>query len=141
MVVARVGTSYGVFGLGEGYGVFGRASGTGVAGVGGVADGKGCNGATFTATGAGSTGTRISGETAVHASGSKHGVIATGGAGTGVSASGSRGGQFAGTAAAINLAPTSHASHPQSGHAGDLVVDHHHRLWFCRGGTSWTRLA
>ena len=139
--VAGVGTSYGVFGLGESYGVYGRASGTGVAGVGGVAAGDRCNGAVFTASGPGSTGTRISGETAVHASGTKHGVVASGGAGAGISASGSRGGHFTGTAAAVNLTPTSHASHPRSGSAGDLVVDHHHRLWFCRGGTNWTRLA
>jgi hypothetical protein len=30
--------------------------------------------------------------------------------------------------------------HPGAGLAGDLFVDSHHHLWFCHGGTTWTRL-
>lgn len=139
--VAGVGTAYGVYGLGDDYGVFGRATGAGVIAVGGVADGTGCAGAKFGATGSGSTGLLSSGETGVHAAGTRNGVVAAGGSGAGVSASGARGGHFTGTAAAVNLAPTAHASHPRSGSAGDLVVDRHHRLWFCKGGTNWKQLA
>jgi len=141
MGVYGVGQDYGVFGVGEAYGVFGKASGTGVVGVGAQVDGASCVGAQVVAIGAHSTGLRASGETGAHLTGTTHGAVATGGTGNGVSASGVRGGRFSGTAAAINLAPTKHASHPHSGSAGDFYVDHHHRLWFCKGGTTWVRLA
>src|SRR5262245_14223671 len=60
--------------------------------------------------------------------------------GTGVRGSGKRGGVFSGSAAAIQLAP--HAgSHPHAGSKGDLFVDHNTHLWFCRGGTTWVKLA
>ena len=68
------------------------------------------------------------------------GVKAASNSGTGVRGSGKRGGVFSGSAAAIQLAP--HAgSHPHTGSKGDLFVDHNTHLWFCRGGTSWVKLA
>jgi len=139
--VAGVGTSFGVYGLGEQYGVYGKASGQSSVGVGAQATGIRCIGTFANAVGAGSVGVEAGGETAISATGTKHGILAAGGSGNGVSASGSRGGRFRGTAAAINLAPAAHASHPVSGSAGDLVVDRHHRLWFCKGGRTWVRLA
>ena len=39
------------------------------------------------------------------------------------------------------LLPSGAASHPSSGQAGDLFVDVSHRLWFCKGGTTWVLLA
>jgi hypothetical protein len=48
----------------------------------------------------------------------------------GQSASG-RGGQFTGAAAQIQLVPGTAATHPTSGHAGDLYADSTGRLWFC----------
>jgi hypothetical protein len=50
-----------------------------------------------------------------------------------------RGGVFAGKAANVNLAPHK-VAHPRAGLAGDLFVDNHHHLWFCHGGTTWTKL-
>jgi gas vesicle protein len=57
-----------------------------------------------------------------------------------VTGQGKRGGAFAGSAAAIQLAPHS-GSHLNSGTRGDLFVDHNTHLWFCRGGTTWVKLA
>jgi hypothetical protein len=50
-----------------------------------------------------------------------------------------RGGVFGGEKAGIRLLPR--AGRPASGAAGDLFVDAQNRLWFCKGGTSWTQLA
>jgi hypothetical protein len=52
-----------------------------------------------------------------------------------------RGGVFAGEAAPLKLRPSSAASHPVQGQMGDLFVDKHGRLWFCKGGTTWKQLA
>lgn len=52
-----------------------------------------------------------------------------------------RGGAFKGNLAQLKLLPSSAASHPSSGQAGDLFVDVSHRLWFCKGSTNWTQLA
>ncbi len=52
-----------------------------------------------------------------------------------------RGGLFYGLKAQVRLQPTASASHPHSGQAGDLYVDHNHRLWFCKGGTNWKQIA
>jgi hypothetical protein len=57
----------------------------------------------------------------------------------GSSASG-RGGVFAGRAAQVRLTPSSAASHPASGQAGDLFVDRSGRLWLCKGRTRWMLL-
>lgn len=51
-----------------------------------------------------------------------------------------RGGVFAGKAAQVRLAPSSAATHPASGQAGDLFVDKSNRLWLCKGGTRWKLL-
>ena len=60
--------------------------------------------------------------------------------GPGVYGNGNRGGVFAGVASQIRLAPSSAASHPPSGFAGDLFVDSSSRLWFCQGGTTWRQV-
>jgi hypothetical protein len=85
-------------------------------------------------------GSSTSGRAVTGTSHSGAGVVGTSATGTGVIGSGKRGGSFAGSAAAISLAP--HAgSHPTSGTRGDLFVDHNTHLWFCRGGTAWVKLA
>ncbi len=52
-----------------------------------------------------------------------------------------RGGLFTGGPAQIRLEPSPNKTHPQKGLAGDLFVDSHNRLWFCKGGLSWHQLA
>jgi hypothetical protein len=54
---------------------------------------------------------------------------------------GGRGGQFSGQAAQVRLRPSSATSHPASGQRGDLFVDKAGRLWFCKGGANWVKLA
>ncbi len=51
-----------------------------------------------------------------------------------------RGVVASGGAAQVRLVPSSDATHPISGRAGDLFVDNSHRLWFCLGSTSWKRV-
>jgi hypothetical protein len=70
------------------------------------------------------------------------GVFGYAGSGTGVrgESASSRGGVFKGKRAQVRLLPADATTHPTSGSTGDLFVDKHHRLWFCRGGTSWHRL-
>ncbi len=46
----------------------------------------------------------------------------------------------AGGAAQLRLMPSSAATHPASGLAGDLFVDSSHHLWFCLGGTTWKQI-
>jgi len=81
-----------------------------------------------------------SGGDAIHAS-SDHGagVAASSSTGPGVKGSGARGGVFAGKSANVNLTPHK-VGHPRAGLAGDLFVDNHHHLWFCHGGTTWSKL-
>jgi hypothetical protein len=83
--------------------------------------------------GGASVGVLTQGETGVSAGGSRVGV-------RGASDSG-RGGVFSGGRAAMRLMPSSSASHPRRGLGGDLFLDRSRRLWFCRGGTDWVRLA
>jgi hypothetical protein len=52
-----------------------------------------------------------------------------------------RGAVFAGPTAQIRLVPSTTATHPASGQAGDLFMDKAHRLWVCKGGTSWVKIA
>jgi hypothetical protein len=52
-----------------------------------------------------------------------------------------RGGRFYGKKAQVRLDPSALATHPASGLAGDLFVDGAHRLWFCKGGSTWVKLA
>ena len=57
------------------------------------------------------------------------------------SSSTGRGAVFKGKVASVRLTPATTANHPASGSAGDLYVDSSNRLWFCRGGATWVRLA
>ena len=57
------------------------------------------------------------------------------------SAAAGRGGLFSGGVAQLNLVPSSAATHPASGQAGDLFLDKSSRLWLCKGGTGWVKLA
>jgi hypothetical protein len=55
-----------------------------------------------------------------------------------------RGGVFSGKSAQVRLKPSSAATHPVNGSAGDMFVDASNRLWFCRAGgnpATWTRVA
>jgi len=52
-----------------------------------------------------------------------------------------RGGAFSGKLAQLRLSPSGATTHPTSGAAGDLFVDNSHRLWFCKGGSTWVKLA
>jgi hypothetical protein len=65
--------------------------------------------------------------------------------GTGIAINGASahgiGGHFSGATAQIQLVPSSASTHPVKGSAGMLFVDRSHRLWFCRGGEDWHRLA
>jgi hypothetical protein len=69
------------------------------------------------------------------------GVRAIGEGGPGISAAGSRGGVLAGDVAQLRLQPAASMSHPALGETGDLFVDASGRLWFCRGGPDWHRVA
>ncbi len=90
--------------------------------------------------GSGVAGSSTSGKGVTGASNSNTGVAGSSVSGIGVSGKGKRGGVFSGAVAAIQLPP--HAgSHPTSGLKGDLFVDHNTNLWFCRGGTTWVKLA
>jgi hypothetical protein len=68
------------------------------------------------------------------------GVAGTSGTGAGVTGKGHIGGLFNGSVANLRLIPQAGA-HPASGGKGDLFVDHNAHLWFCRGGTTWVKLA
>jgi hypothetical protein len=76
--------------------------------------------------------------------GTKPAVLGTSDAGApgvqGVS-TGGRGGVFKGGQAQLRLIPSLNATHPASGLVGDLFLDKHKRLWFCKGGTTWTQIA
>ncbi|HWE62493.1 MAG TPA: hypothetical protein VHB98_12340 [Chloroflexota bacterium] len=63
------------------------------------------------------------------------------GAALGATSASGRGGIFTGGPAAIQLTPSTAATHPASGTAGDLFVDASHNLWFCKGGLVWVKLA
>ena len=52
-----------------------------------------------------------------------------------------RGGVFSGPTAQLRLVPSTAATHPASGTAGDLFMDKSNRLWLCKGTTSWVQLA
>jgi hypothetical protein len=52
-----------------------------------------------------------------------------------------RGGVFSGGQAQVRLVPSRHGTHPEVGATGDLFVDVQKRLWFCRSGRNWVRLA
>jgi hypothetical protein len=52
-----------------------------------------------------------------------------------------RGGVFVGGKSQVRLVPSSAATHPSTGLAGDLFMDKSHRLWVCKGGSTWVKLA
>jgi hypothetical protein len=91
-------------------------------------------GQAISATGAGSAG-GVKGT-----SGAGTGVAGSSTSGDGVTGSGARGGVFTGRSSQVRLTPSA-GFHPHSGSAGDLFVDKNHELWFCKGSTTWVRLA
>ncbi len=122
---------------GSGTGVQGSSgSGTGV--LGSSSTGNGVSGSSTKKTGV--TGTSTSGTGASGTSSSGTGVAGSSKTGYGVHGSGSRGGVFQGSSAQVRLTPANKA-HPHSGSPGDLYVDHSHHLWYCKGGTTWVKLA
>jgi hypothetical protein len=90
--------------------------------------------------GSGVAGSSTSGKGVTGTSHSNAGVAGTSSTSNGVTGKGKRGGVFSGSAAGIQLTPQA-GSHPASGSKGDLFVDHNTHLWFCRGGTTWVKLA
>jgi hypothetical protein len=52
-----------------------------------------------------------------------------------------RGGRFHGKRAQIKLVPSTAATHPASGSAGDIFLDASKRLWLCKGSTIWALIA
>lgn len=52
-----------------------------------------------------------------------------------------RGAVLISNVAQLRLQPSTLATRPASGQAGDLFVDASKRLWFCKGGTAWVQLA
>ena len=77
------------------------------------------------------------------ATGGGDGVAGGSGSGSGVNgrSQSGRGGSFGGGAAAIALLPSSDVGHPAEGAKGDLVVDRDGSLYFCKGGSTWIKLA
>jgi hypothetical protein len=100
--------------------------------------GQGVSGHSTSNTGV--AGSSVAGVGVAGSSSSKAGVAGTSVKAAGVTGKGTRGGIFAGPLANVQLTPHTGA-HPKSGAAGDLFVDKAHHLWFCHGGTSWTKLA
>jgi len=90
--------------------------------------------------GTGVVASSTSGKGVAGSSKSNAGVAGTSSTGAGVTGKGRHGGVFTGSQAAIQLTPNS-GSHPHLGFKGDLFVDHNTHLWFCRGGSTWVRLA
>jgi hypothetical protein len=52
-----------------------------------------------------------------------------------------RGGVFSGHVAQLRLVASTQATHPTSGALGDLFLDKVGRLWLCKGGTTWAKVA
>jgi hypothetical protein len=126
---------YGQSASSAGYGVFGANNSTG-AGVYGVSySGPGVSGHSSRAVGVAGVSDQAAGVSG-SSLGTGAGVIASSKRGRGVVASGAL--------AQLQLKPSSSASHPVSGKAGDLFVDRSARLWYCsRSGkhAEWLRLA
>jgi hypothetical protein len=135
----HIGTGWGgYFTSNGGIGVYGSGgSGTGVVGSGTATGVKGSStsgyGGQFTSsTNYGVRGSSIK-SIGIRASGGTDGIYATGTNG--------RGAQLGGGAAQLKLRPSSAATHPASGQAGDFFVDSSKRLWFCKGGSTWRQVA
>jgi hypothetical protein len=60
---------------------------------------------------------------------------------TAIEGTGRIGGSFAGRQAQIRLEASRSRTHPDTGVRGDLFVDATGRLWFCKGGRAWRKLA
>ena len=119
-----------------------RASGGGAdaASVGPMIVGEGDTMGVFGAARVEGPGVKGRGPVGVEGEGST-GVSARGESGPGISATGWRGGTFAGNVAQLQLQPSELAIHPALGEPGDLFVDASRRLWFCKGGSSWVQVA
>jgi hypothetical protein len=152
---SSAGEHYGVLGVSlspKGRGVFGHStSSTSGAGVWGSADsptgvgvrGVGFNGGQGAAFGTGVLGASGSAGADTAPGRPNTGVVGIGygSDGTGVYGSGVRGAVVQGTAAPLQLVPSQLNSHPSSGQLGDLFVDATGRLFFCKGDTTWVKLA
>jgi hypothetical protein len=86
------------------------------------------------------TGPGVRGVNSVDGSGVWGRSVGTGNGIYGESVNG-RGGRFVGKKAQIRLDPSTAITHPSSGAAGDIFLDKSKRLWFCKGGTTWVKLA
>jgi hypothetical protein len=129
-VIGRSSQATGVAGESfDGYGVHGHSNET--YGVYGTSDSSYAV-AGLSSTSAGVAGFSDGGHGVIGSTSSAVGVLGQGGTG--------RGGRFSGKKAQIKLDPSTAATHPSSGQAGDLFVDASKRLWFCKGGTSWVRI-
>jgi hypothetical protein len=116
------------------YAIKGQSGGAGSIAVSGFTpDGTGTSGGSMTGKGV---------HGVVFTSG--HGVVGVAQAGTGAGLRGiapsGRGAMVSGGLAQLRLVPSSRSTHPHSGQAGDLFLDKSKRLWFCKGGTSWTQV-
>jgi len=151
--IASSGTGFnmGVMGIvsaNDGIGVAGRATNNngGATGVYGASEGQYGRGVRGSGKAAGVSG-QGNGPTA-------KGVEGIGLDGTGVSGLGAiagihgsvngpsgRGGVFEGGVAQVRLVPSGLTIHPTTGARGDLFLDKSGRLWFCKGGTNWKKLA
>jgi hypothetical protein len=141
---------YGYSAASSGYGVIGNGSGTNAIGVYGIgnnggpavqADAQG-NSRSIIAQNYGNN--QAIWANVVNAASSATSVRAeTAGSGSGVYAVSAKGvgAKFQGKTAQIQLIPSTDASHPACGSAGQLFLDHSNRLWFCKGGTNWHQLA
>jgi hypothetical protein len=130
------GQEYPAFGVdGSGIAIQGRTPGTGNAIV-GFTPGSGTGVLGNSMTGRGVVGI-------VYDSGD--GVVgeAQGGSGAGLrgTSKSGRGAVVSGGLAQLRLVPSTASTHPASGQAGDLFLDRRKRLWLCKGGTSWARIA
>jgi len=142
----NTGTEDGILGKTSGQGAAVRGVGVGFADgvVGHSDDGIGVTGEASNSEGIGVAGQ--GGRTGVSGGGAQWGVAGEAPINSynaaGVYGHGHRGGRFFGSVAQIWLEPAIFsATHPASGKAGDFFVDTSHRLWFCKGGTTWKQLA
>ena len=137
---------YGVYGTTiDSTGVFGGSTSTAGNGVG--VEGFSTSGTGVVGQGGAFTTPTLPSNTGVYGHGtSGNGVYAVSDSSDAIygTAANGRGGVFAGTAAAVNLAPASANTHPTGGNTGDLFVDSTGALWYCKAGGSaatWVKLA
>ena len=120
-----------------GLAVSGNGSGT----AGGV---SGSSGSGAGVAGESNTGVAVQGTITNTSSGAYAVYGTTAGSGAAIrgygSGTGARGGDFTGNVAGIRIRPAS-GPHPASGKIGDFFVDSKNDLFFCKGGTTWVKLA